>query len=78
MQGEGAKKAELSADNRQKLRQAKQHARELALAINATKRQIDALKISEGASVDQVGLWLVMRQCPCNTSVVVINTIRID
>lgn len=56
MQSEGAQKAQLSADNRQKLRQAKQHARELALAINATKRQIDALRLSEAEAVDQVSL----------------------
>lgn len=54
MQNEGAQKAQLSADNRRKLRQAKQHARELALAINFTKRQIDALKMSEAAAMEQV------------------------
>lgn len=54
IQGEGAQKAQLSADNRQRLRQAKQHARDLALTINATKRQIDALRLSETAASDQV------------------------
>ena len=42
-------KAGLLADNKGKLRQARQHARELSLAINGTKRQIDALKAAEEA-----------------------------
>lgn len=60
-------KAALLADNRAKLRQAKQHARELSLAINGTKHQIDALKASEEvASMDQVAsllLQALMRSC---------------
>ncbi len=55
VQGPGALKAGLLADNKTKLRQAKQHARELSLAINGTKRQVDALKLSEeAASAQQV------------------------
>ncbi|KAL0031522.1 hypothetical protein WJX77_005047 [Trebouxia sp. C0004] len=50
-QGAGALKAGLLADNKAKLRQAKQHARELSLAINGTKHQIDALKASEEAAL---------------------------
>lgn len=53
MQDAGALKAGLLAENKSKLRQAKQHARELSLAINATKRQIDALKASEEAAPSQ-------------------------
>lgn len=44
MQVEGAQKAQLCTDNKQRCRQTRQRARELALAINTTKRQIDALK----------------------------------
>lgn len=47
MQGAGSLKAGLLANNKGKLRQARQHARELSLAINGTKRQIDALKAAE-------------------------------
>ena len=55
LQGAGALKAGLLAENKVKLRQAKQHARELSLTINTTKRQIDALKASEQpASPQQV------------------------
>lgn len=53
MQGAGSLKAGLLADNRSKLKQAKQHARELSLTINSTKRQIDALKASEEAASSQ-------------------------
>ena len=53
MQAAGSLKAGLLADNKSKLRQAKQHARELSLAINTTKRQIDALKASEEAAPSQ-------------------------
>ncbi|DBB10638.1 TPA: hypothetical protein ACH3X3_007147 [Trebouxia sp. C0006] len=49
-QGAGSLKAGLLADNKAKLRQAKQHARELSLAINGTKHQMDALKASEEAA----------------------------
>ncbi|KAL0026016.1 hypothetical protein WJX79_001669 [Trebouxia sp. C0005] len=53
-QGAGSLKAGLLADNKAKLRQARQHARELSLAINGTKHQIDALKASEeAASMEQ-------------------------
>ncbi len=58
-QGAGSLKAGLLADNKAKLRQAKQHARELSLAINGTKHQMDALKASEeAAAMNQVGLPL--------------------
>lgn len=53
MQDAGSLKAGLLAENKSKLRQAKQHARELSLAINTTKRQIDALKASEEAAPSQ-------------------------
>ena len=53
VQGGGSFKAGLLADNRNKLKQAKQHARELSLTINTTKRQIDALKASEEAASSQ-------------------------
>ncbi|KAL3152339.1 hypothetical protein ABBQ32_001403 [Trebouxia sp. C0010 RCD-2024] len=52
-QDAGSLKAGLLAENKSKLRQAKQHARELSLAINTTKRQIDALKASEEAAPSQ-------------------------
>lgn len=53
IQDAGSLKAGLLADNKSKLRQAKQHARELSLAINTTKRQIDALKAAEEAAPSQ-------------------------
>ena len=53
IQGGGAVKAGLLTDNKSKLKQAKQHARELSLTINTTKRQIDALKASEEAASSQ-------------------------
>ena len=53
LQGAGAVKSGLLAENKVKMRQARQHARELSLAINTTKRQIDALKASEDAAVTQ-------------------------
>ena len=66
-QGAGSLKAGLLADNKAKLRQAKQHARELSLAINGTKHQIDALKASEeAASMDQVASFVpqaLIRSC---------------
>ena len=66
-QGAGSLKAGLLADNKGKLRQAKQHARELSLTINGTKRQIDALKaFEEAASMEQVAsplLSALIRSC---------------
>lgn len=64
LQGPGALKAGLLADNRSKLKQAKQHARELSLAINATKRQIDALKSSEESSSSQVDCFTAQSKSP--------------
>ena len=76
-QGPGSLKAGLLADNRSKLKQAKQHARELSLTINTTKRQIDALKAAEeAASSQQVAHFPAMMHPLCNLRCII--TLAVD
>ena len=67
-QGAGTLKAGLLADNRSKLKHAKQHARELSLTINTTKRQIDALKASEETASSQQVAFLAALTATCDVS----------
>lgn len=47
--GPGAAKSQLLAENRAKLRSSRKHAKELGLAVNGAKRELDALKSREEA-----------------------------
>ena len=69
-QGAGSLKAGLLADNRSKLKHAMQHARELSLTINTTKRQIDALKAAEEAASSQQVCMLYCRDAPIRNGAV--------